>query len=284
MNFIKPEYQNKYTEEGYLHLPFLNDKQLEQIDEIIGRFITIPDEVDFVISNMSLSGDKLHEMNDAINKVIQPSIDALVENYAILFSVVASKNSTAQSKIKFHTDRCYVDESKYTPFNLWIPLCDLSQENGSFGVFPGSHHFTFTWRGINNFEYYMTPEINRYMEQNCIKFINAKRGDVVFYQPGLIHGSLENKSGKVRHALITTLMPPTGELIYCYQHHHWANFLKKISIYKATRPFWIQPVQPSPEGVLPLLRKERNMKKRITISDLSAMSAKIKSSEQETEG
>jgi hypothetical protein len=275
MNFIDSEYQNKYQDEGYLHLPFLDEQQLEQIDEIVHRFIYLSEDVDFVIFNKTLPEDILHRMNEAINDVIKPSLDKIIENYSILFSVLASKNSTANSKIKFHTDRCYVDESKYTPFNLWIPLCDMNMENGSFGVFPGSHNFTFTWRGINNFEYYMSDEMNQFIENNCVKYINAKRGDVVFYQSGLIHGSLENKSGKVRHALITTLMPPTGELIYCHQHHHWSNFLHKISIYKATRQFWIQPVQPSPEGILPLLRKERNKKKRVTLADLKRMSEQI---------
>lgn len=272
MGFKDKQLDAEYKDKGYLRVPFLDETQLARIDEIIGRYIHLDDKTNFVISNQSLDLATCRKLNDEINAVITPSLDRLVEHYKILFSVVASKNHTPNSKIKFHTDRCYIDEAKNTPINLWVPLCDVTKDNGALGVFEGSQKFTFTYRGINNAEYYMEPEIYDFIENNCIRFVDAKRGDVVFYQPGLIHGSMPNRSDHIRHALLITLQPENDGLIYCFQRHRF-NFFDYIDVYDAHLEFWVMPVQPEPAGILKRIYKVRNTKPRVTIGSLKQMIA-----------
>lgn len=272
MKFINTELNEKYIDKGYLQIPFLETEDIDKISVIVKKYLHFKHSFTFIQSHQILDIETSIKMNDEILQIVQPAIEKYIIDFNIFFSVVASKGNQANSQLKFHTDRCFIDEQIHLPINLWLPLCDVSKYNGTLGVFESSHKFTYTYRGINNFEYYMAPEYYNFIEQNCIKYLNVSKGEIVFYQPGLIHGSSDNQSSEIRHALIITLLPKDADIIYCYQNQHWSNVFKYIDVYKADFDFWIQPVQPEPKNILKLLYRRRNTKPKIGLNFLNEMS------------
>lgn len=263
MKFLTNGLNEQYIEKGYLQLPFLKLSEIEELTRIVNKYLSFKKPFTFVQSHQILDIETSQKMNNEILQIVQPSIDRYIIDYTIFFTVVASKGNEPNSKLKFHTDRCFIDEQIYLPINLWLPLCDVSKGNGTLGIFEGSQKFTYTYRGINNFEYYMAPEYYEHIEKKCIKYLNVSKGEVVFYQPGLIHGSPDNQSSEIRHALIITLLPKGADIIYCYQNKHWCNIFNYVDVYKADFDFWIQPVQPSPVNILKRLYRRRNTKPKI---------------------
>lgn len=268
MKFINAAWNETYAANGYLQQPFLNAQQLAELDAILAKYLNEPVSAGFIISNQTMDTETAKQMNADINRVIAPSIDQYVEDYEIFFSVAATKTNTTNSALKLHTDRCFIEEDKITPINLWIPLCDVNEENGTLCIFEKSHRFTYTYRGINNFEYYMADDYLDYIRRHCLKCVSMNRGEVLFYHPGIIHGSANNYSAAIRHVLLVTLVPKNGTIIYCHQEHHWSNPFDFIDVYQADRDFWIMPNQPNPKNVLKRLYRKRNTKPKVAIQDL----------------
>ena len=74
---------------------------------------------------------------------------------------------------------------------ILIPLCNNTSKDGGFAVIPGSHKSNFIRPYDNN------PKNNT----SCLIPIEAKPGDAVIFTEALAHGSMINKSNKVRRIL-----------------------------------------------------------------------------------
>jgi ectoine hydroxylase-related dioxygenase (phytanoyl-CoA dioxygenase family) len=74
---------------------------------------------------------------------------------------------------------------------ILIPLCNNAEKDGGFAVIPGSHKSNFIRPYDNN------PKNNK----SCLIHINAKPGDVIIFTEALAHGSMINKSNKIRRIL-----------------------------------------------------------------------------------
>lgn len=73
---------------------------------------------------------------------------------------------------------------------ILIPLCNNTEKDGGFAVIPGSHKSGFK-RPYND-----NPKNNPHL-----KFVDAKIGDAVIFTESLAHGSLVNKTGRIRRIL-----------------------------------------------------------------------------------
>jgi|TARA_B110001452_G_C15112265_1_gene387713 ectoine hydroxylase-related dioxygenase (phytanoyl-CoA dioxygenase family) len=85
-----------------------------------------------------------------------------------------------------------------------FPICNNTEKDGGFAVIPGSHKASFS-RPFNN-----NPKNNK-----LLKHVDAKPGDAILFTEALAHGSLINKSGKVRRILS-----------YCYSVGYMPDWTK----------------------------------------------------------
>jgi hypothetical protein len=256
-----------YAEKGYLLVPFLSAEQLLELDKIVAKYYSVINKNGFFISNQLMDEDTSVLMNNEINAVIQESIDKYIDNAVIFFSVIASKTNSENSKLNIHTDRSIIDESVQLPINIWIPLCNVSKENGTLRVFEKSHTFTQTYRGINTYQYYLDGDYYDFIEKYCMKDLNVSRGDAVFYHSGMIHGSSVNNSDSIRNALLISMHPKNINTVYCYQRKRF-NFFNFVDIYEADINYWRSNPQTDPKGVLKLIDRRRNTKPKITLTQL----------------
>jgi ectoine hydroxylase-related dioxygenase (phytanoyl-CoA dioxygenase family) len=107
-----------------------------------------------------------------------------------------------------------VDESRYTGINIWVPLIDLTVQNGALFVLPGSHRIFPTYRGSS------IPEFFAPVMDNMIDYLQPvliKAGEAVFFDQSIIHFSPPNYSNNIRIVTNTYITHQQTE----YRTYYW---------------------------------------------------------------
>lgn len=114
-----------------------------------------------------------------------------------------------------HQDSTVIDEEKDYCLFIWIPFCDITKENGYISVLPGSHLWGNTQRSLGvpwQFRNHVET-LNKHMHP---VFLNA--GDVMIFDPALIHSSSPNLSKEIRHAITITVLRKDYQLVYHFKN------------------------------------------------------------------
>jgi ectoine hydroxylase-related dioxygenase (phytanoyl-CoA dioxygenase family) len=212
--FNSPLLQKKFERNGYVFVEQLLDtnalRELRALFEkyktrFVGAFHT---------SHFSDDVNYKQEVNDTIAKVVFDKAAALLHNYTPLFGNFMIKNPNPAAGMDLHADWTYVDETKHTSVAIWVPLIDVNDHNGCFGLIEGSHKVTNLIRG----PLIQQSARNRdhIWEKKYGKLMPMKAGDAIIYNHRLLHYSHPNKSNAVRPAINLSLAPVGAKIIhYC---------------------------------------------------------------------
>jgi len=143
------------------------------------------------------------------------------------------KPPSEQSDLQIHQDGNVIDEEKDYCLFVWIPFCDITETNGPIWVLPGSHLWGNTQRSLGvpwNFLKHV-EFLRKFMFP-----INIKRGDVMVFDPALIHCSTPNFSAETRHAITITVLRKNYQLIYYFRNKNIDTFL--IEKYEVDENFY----------------------------------------------
>jgi ectoine hydroxylase-related dioxygenase (phytanoyl-CoA dioxygenase family) len=140
------------------------------------------------------------------------------------------KPSNPDSFIPLHADWTYVDEEYDVSLNMWTPLTDTSQSNGSLCVIPNSNRVIKFIRGVNLYRFY-APNAGDIIKSYG-KQLNIRLGQAIIYDHKLLHYSLANVSGIDRRAATLVFMPKNRQLFH-YSSNDEGN---DISEYKISSP------------------------------------------------
>jgi hypothetical protein len=159
--------------------------------------------------NISIE-EKVHTDIEAI---LKPYIETLLSDYKIMLNSFIIKSSGPQSEFCVHQDTTGLDEHVFSPVSFWIPLLQITQQNGAMCVIPQSHKLFSPYRSISFPSPYdnIQPVVRKYL-----KPIYMKAESVVF-DNRLIHNSLPNISGKERVAIMSGVFPKEAKLLTCYK-------------------------------------------------------------------
>lgn len=158
-----------------------------------------------------------------IQKVIQPIYNEIFTDYKSVINSFIVKTKGAGSEFEIHQDSTGLNEWKYSPISVWIPLQDTNAQNGCLWVVPKSHLFTSPYRGIS------FPSVFEGMEDTIIDYlqpIELKKGEVLLFDNRLIHTSSENFSSNNRIVLMSGIFPKEAKIISCYMDHPNSNVLE----------------------------------------------------------
>lgn len=118
-------------------------------------------------------------------------------------------NEPGNQFVKPHIDTPYRFDQWHERFDLLgvqciVPLCEFNEKNGGTGLYPGSHLKNWivkdSYRGVYTEEFLanvIQPEMNP--------------GDVLIYNPRVLHSTMPNNTEMVRRALLTHIT--TRELV-----------------------------------------------------------------------
>ena len=225
MNFKKFDYE--FDLNGYIVLKNIIDKKkINKINKILKsleerKTTELPHNVFFgkeknqseaYISNI-IEADKEFEKIAIIPKILN-IISHVTSNFFRLNHAVAmikyKKNTYTylhMGNLPSHPKIFYFVKNTKIFSNVTkvlIPICNNTEKDGGFAVIPGSHKANFN-RPYNN-----NPKNNK-----LLKHVDAKPGDAIIFTEALAHGSMTNKTNKVRRVLS-----------YCYSVGYMPDWTK----------------------------------------------------------
>lgn len=155
------------------------------------------------------------KMSEAILKELQEGVENTFDHCKLLGGSFIVKTNSDQGHLAPHQDWNIVDEDTFRSFNIWIPLVDLSEENGAIEVLPKSHN----WQ--RGFRHASIPcaygSVHDLVWEN-MKPLYLKAGEALIYDHSLLHASKANTTDEPRIAIASGVMPKEAQMLF-----YWNN-------------------------------------------------------------
>jgi hypothetical protein len=204
--------QDRLNNDGFVVLDFLNAAEVQQLNEFYGS--AHPQGVSgFYTSTFSKDTWYRSEVDKTIRTVMKRGLDTYFENYRVHCGSFIVKGNDEKSALKMHQDMTLVDESVYTGINIWIPLVDLTEENGAIEMLPRSHRLFKTYRGASLPDIYdgIEAEVHKVMKPCYLK-----AGQAIVFDQSIIHYSPANRSAQPRPVINTFITHKDAGIQICY--------------------------------------------------------------------
>jgi hypothetical protein len=212
--FIQSHLQAKFLEQGYLLVDLPKGDIPGQLEHVFQQNCAaqMADSSFFYYSLMNEPGfNRL--LQEELGKIIQPVYDAFFNDYEAFSESFLVKRAGDYNELLLHQDWSYVDERDSFSVTVWIPLEDVSVENGGFFLIPGSHLFFENYRSCSlpTARMKALPELKDY-----ILPLNLKAGQALFFHPAVFHGSFPNATKRHRRVAASIVKPKASP--FCYFH------------------------------------------------------------------
>jgi hypothetical protein len=228
--FRSEQYQQQFDRDGYIILPFYTPEEIEELDHLY-RDIQPQEYEGFFPSTFSKDKDYRTKADTEIRRLCERSVHQLLEDVKVICGCFIVKKPVPESAMCVHQDMTLVDESIYTGINIWVPLIDLNDTNGTLEVLPGSHRLFPTYRGSTIPGIY--DQCNEEVKKYLVK-IYPKAGEAVFFDQSIIHFSRANESGKERIVTNTYFTHKDATFQTCYWQKSYGN---KVELFEQNDTF-----------------------------------------------
>lgn len=143
--------------------------------------------------------EETRRLSARIRDVIGPPLVALLDGYAATAGSFAAKAADDEGALPLHQDWNTVDESRAFGLSAWCPLDHVDDGNGTLRVLPGSHRWFTTVRSIT----IQPTAIPLDAEIRALTTpLALAPGQAVVHAQNLFHGSLANRSSRMRVAAV----------------------------------------------------------------------------------
>ena len=238
--FLDPALHRHYVTHGWCTVG--NVVTNEEIEAFLATYQEITALPGFNLSDTFLNSGRLHnpeirsKVHAAINKgasTILPRMFAMEHVDTRTGGAFQVKPPSDKSELQIHQDSSVIDEDNDYCLFVWIPLCDVTMQNGPLHFLEGSHLWGNTQRSLGvpwNFEKH-DALLKAYM-----KPVTAKRGDVIIFDPAMLHSSSPNFTDALRCAITLTVLRKNYQLVYFFKNENTPK--DKIEKYRITEEFY----------------------------------------------
>ena len=228
--FREEAHQEQFERDGYIILPFYTTEEIEELTALYHR-LHPQDEKGFFPSTFSSDKNYRQTADREIQRVCERSISAYCMDVQVMNGSFIVKSPGPESGMCVHQDMTLVDESRFTGINIWVPLIDLTVENGGLFVLPKSHRIHPTYRGSTVRE--MFCGIMDHMV-DYLHPVMVKAGQAVFFDQSIIHFSPPNYSDSVRIVTNTYFTYKDAEFRTCYYSKEYPG---KVELFEQSNTF-----------------------------------------------
>jgi hypothetical protein len=211
--FKDPEIQRKFDEDGFVKIALLSEDEVETLAKM--RMEYFPEKGSVFFSSSYLDDyDLKMEISNKITATINESLAEQCENFRLIGAAYLIKGVGKQSEMPMHQDWTIVDEKQFYAANVWIPLTDTNEENGTLELMKGSHRWNEAIRAPT------LPMSFAGLEDKIkteLTIVPAKRGEVIILNQATIHYSKPNMTDEIRPAITCGLISQQAPLKF----HYW---------------------------------------------------------------
>lgn len=192
--FVDPRLQETFEKDGYIIVDFYKPEETQAAIDLYYKLHPV-NEKGFFPGTYSLDKTYRNEMDKGLKEIGSRSISSYLTDIKVICASYIVKTPGPESGMSIHQDMSLVDESRFTGINIWIPLVDLTIQNGALFVLPGSHRIFPTYRGSSIGEFFGN------VMDDMLDFLHPvliKAGQAVIFDQSIIHYSPPNYSDKIR--------------------------------------------------------------------------------------
>ncbi|HYD89928.1 MAG TPA: phytanoyl-CoA dioxygenase family protein [Flavobacterium sp.] len=214
-----PRLEQQFDKDGYVIVDLLSQQELQEIRNTFRDFVEEGKrglknvESSYKLSFFNSDGEYRSRVLQTIADFFQAKVDKYLKGYKPLIINLFDKEPGG-GEVPIHQNWTFVDERKYTSVSVWIPLQDVSRENGTLEVVKGSHRVLTDFRSPTIpwvFEDLFTELKEKYLQP-----LNLTAGQVGIIDDSIIHWSSENKTNANRAAIQLIMVPEEAVPLHYY--------------------------------------------------------------------
>lgn len=209
------EHQKLFEKQGFVVVPLLNEEEIRHMDRLFDELHPNLPESGFFAGSYSPDFDYKKRVSEEIKVVFKRAYDDLFVDYETFGGAFLFKVPSPDSDLFIHQDWTVVDESKHVALNVWVPLCDITPENGPLMVLPGSQYSSFPVLRAPTMRYFFDHDYQLAIDQLIPMIVKA--GTAVVLSQSLVHYSPPNNSDKIRKAITSGVKTKGAQMIFHYK-------------------------------------------------------------------
>jgi hypothetical protein len=209
--------------DGVAVFPWLSVEEVDALADVVRRASQDVDHQDVHIpTNFRLSAfnnDSAFKsrLYDAVHALLARQLEELLPGYVPLVINVFEKHpQSGYDPVPIHQNPSFVPEPEHKSVSLWIPLQDVSRENGTVGVLKGSHNRFNLMRAGNMPHEEVFELVERQLEERYFEPLDLRKGEAIALDDSIVHWSYPNVSDGVRTAVQLIMVPRAAPHIYYY--------------------------------------------------------------------
>ncbi len=212
-----PALQHELNEKGFVTVQVLNEAELNELRSYYADIHPngAPEKFDGIhMTTWCANLDYKLGVANRLSEIYRKPCEAVFENYRTLNNVFIVKDS-GQTPFKVHQDWNVVDEQENFAINVWIPLYDITKNEGGLWVVEGSHKIDRHVRGSA----YLFPNYTQFNDEleKSAKSVSLKAGEAIIFYVNIIHGSPPNHGETERIATCFCVIPKDAPLNIYFQ-------------------------------------------------------------------
>ncbi|OWY20990.1 hypothetical protein C7N43_00695 [Sphingobacteriales bacterium UPWRP_1] len=229
--FKNDEHQQRFEADGYIILP-IPDTQV--IEELLQLYYTTNSGIHegFYASLYSNNTTYKTTVDEGVRNICGQLPNLYLDSYRPLGGTFLVKQSGETSNLTVHQDWTIVDETIYTSVNFWLPLMDITSNNGPFMAMKGSHLLFDVLRGSPHFPSPLDG-LRDTINKNYLTELKVQKGEVLFHDHRLVHASPPNLTNKPRIVAGMLLIPHEAQAL-----HHYYNSNHIIEVFEIDDHFY----------------------------------------------
>lgn len=234
------EFDRQLQQNGYAIVPYLTASEVENLTQFFYKeHATLPEGM--YASSHAPDFALRQRMNEKIKEVCSRALTNTFTNVSALGGTFMAKSKGQYGALHAHQDWNIVDERQYNSYNVWIPLVDVTKENGTIEILPHSHTLLHNIRGLNIPSSY--DDVKEQVYQH-LKPLNMKAGEALVYDHRLLHASGINQTNQPRLVIVYGVIPAQAEMRYYYGNGN------NIEVYNCSPDFFFtQNINSGPVGL-----------------------------------
>lgn len=205
--------QKQFETDGFVKISLLGHNNIEALKALFKQYFPNPSS-DFFSSSYENDYPRKKEISEAIGKIMLPQLEKTFMGYTWFGSAFLSKGNGPRSEMPMHQDWTIVDETQFVALNIWTPLQDTNEENGTLEVIKGSHRWHSELRAPTLPFYYNGFQQSLKDHLTCIP---VKATEAIVLNQAVIHYSKPNKTNELRLALTTGIKSEAAPMLF----HYW---------------------------------------------------------------
>ncbi len=213
--FKSEAHQQLFDKQGFIVLPFINAEEVAHLNKRFDELHPNLGTGGFFSGSYSPDYDYKKAASDEIVKVFTRAYESLFVDYTPFGGAFLYKVPGPNSALAPHQDWTIVNETTDVALNCWVPLCDITADNGPIEIMPGSQCANRHVIRAPTLPFFFSGSDELVLAE--LEPMLVKAGTAVILNQSVIHYSPPNTSNAVRKAITAGIKSKGAQMRFHYK-------------------------------------------------------------------